>query len=109
MITSSPVSVIEGTPVVPIILCDQAFPLTSNLLKPYANAQSVSKEAVFNYNLSKSRRIVENAFGLVKARLRFIMKRMECKLSNSKLAIRAASTLHNICENFRDDVDEQCV
>lgn len=35
------------------------------------------------------------------------MKRMECKLSNAKLAIRASCTLHNICETFRDNVDEQ--
>ncbi|KAL1442756.1 hypothetical protein MTO96_046256 [Rhipicephalus appendiculatus] len=76
----SPVSGIEGTPVAPIILCDQVFLLTSHLLKPYANAPSGSKQEVFNYNLSKSRRIVENAFGRVKARFTFIIKRMECKL-----------------------------
>ncbi|KAH7933001.1 hypothetical protein HPB49_006354 [Dermacentor silvarum] len=78
-------------------------------MKPYANAPSGSKQAIFNYNLSKSRRIVENAFGRVKARFWFILKRMECKLSNAKLAIRASCTLHNICECFRDHVDEQWI
>ncbi|KAK8773284.1 hypothetical protein V5799_012181 [Amblyomma americanum] len=105
----SPVSVIEGTPVAQIILCDQAFPLTPHLLKPYANAPNGSKQAIFNYNLSRSRRIVENAFGRVKARFRFIMKRMQCQLLNAKQAIRASCTLHNICEAFRDNVEEQWV
>ncbi|KAH7977556.1 hypothetical protein HPB49_002343 [Dermacentor silvarum] len=106
---NSPVSVIEGMPVLPIMLCDQAFTLTPHLMKPHANVPSGSKQAIFNYNLSKSRRIVENAFGRVKARFRFILKRMECKLSNAKLAIRASCTLHNICECFPDHVDEQWI
>ncbi|XP_064483202.1 uncharacterized protein LOC135396090 [Ornithodoros turicata] len=59
-----PASVIEGLPVVPlIILRDQAFPMTPNLMKPYPTAVAETPEALFNYNLSKSRRIVENAFG----------------------------------------------
>lgn len=37
------------------------------------------------------------------------MKRIKCKLSYAKLAIRAISTLHNICETFRDNVDEHWV
>ncbi|KAK8779661.1 hypothetical protein V5799_019001 [Amblyomma americanum] len=105
----SPVSVIEGTLIARILLCDQAFPMMPHLLKPYANAPNGSKQAIFNYNLSRPRRILENAFGHVKARFRFIMKRMKCKLLNAKQAIRASSTLQNICEAFRDNVEEQWV
>ncbi|KAL1472763.1 hypothetical protein MTO96_039121 [Rhipicephalus appendiculatus] len=63
----SPQAMIESTRVAPIILFDQAFPLTGNLMKPYANPQDATPEQVFNYNLSKTRRIVENAFGRLKA------------------------------------------
>lgn len=94
----SPTATIEGAVVGPLILCDQAFPLTENLVKPYPNAGSGTSEAAFNYNLSKTRRVVENAFGRLKARFRYIMKRMECKLPNARRAIRASCTLHNICE-----------
>ncbi|XP_077514083.1 uncharacterized protein LOC144124951 [Amblyomma americanum] len=66
-------------------------------------------DTLFNYNLSTSRRIVENAFVRVKARFRFIMKRIECKPSNAKQATKASCTLHNICEAFRDNVDEEWV
>ncbi|XP_049273736.1 uncharacterized protein LOC125759317 [Rhipicephalus sanguineus] len=102
----SPQAMIEGTRVAPIILCDQAFPLTGNLMKPFANPQDGTPERVFNYNLSRTRRIVENAFGRLKARFRFVAKRMDCHLPNSKRAIRAACVLHNICENFRDCVEQ---
>ncbi|XP_075559184.1 uncharacterized protein LOC142590668 [Dermacentor variabilis] len=104
---SLPVALIEDVEVKPIILCDQAFPLTTNLLKPFSNALPDTHEAAFNYNLSRTRRIVENAFGRLKARFRFIMKRMECTLPNAKHAIRASCILHNICEGLRDTVEQQ--
>lgn len=47
----SPLALIEGTQVPPIILCDQAFPLTPKLMKPFANATSGTREGVFNYIL----------------------------------------------------------
>ncbi|XP_064468466.1 uncharacterized protein LOC135379146 [Ornithodoros turicata] len=103
----SPVTIIEETPVPPIILCDQAFPLTANLMKPFANASKDTPEAAFNYNPSKTRRIVENAYGRLKARFRFIMKHMECRIPTAKRAIRAACTLNNICEALKDSVEQQ--
>ncbi|KAH7945967.1 hypothetical protein HPB49_018282 [Dermacentor silvarum] len=103
----SPASEIEGTRVGPIILCDQAFPLTPNLLKPFANAVAGTREGIFNYQLSKTRRIVENAFGRLKARFRFTSKRMECKLRTAKQAIRSACVLHNICEALKDPIEQQ--
>ncbi|XP_049522640.1 putative nuclease HARBI1 [Dermacentor silvarum] len=102
----TPHAIIEGTSVAPVILCDQAFPLTQNLMKPYANPQDGTPQQVFNYNLSRTRRIVENAFGRMKARFRFVAKRTECRLPNSRKAIRACCILHNICEEFRDNVEQ---
>lgn len=102
-----PTALIEGVSVPPIILCDQAFALTPNLQKPYPSALPDTPEGALNYNLSKTRRIVENAFGRLKARFRFTMKRMECDLSTATLAIRACCVLHNICEEFRESLDHQ--
>lgn len=53
----------EGMILPPLILCDKAFPLGAHLQKPYAHAASDKKEAMYNYNLPKSRRNVEHAFG----------------------------------------------
>lgn len=97
---------IEGVRVPPLVLCDQAFPLSGNLIKPFANAAG-PYEAAFNYQLSRTERIVEHAFGWLKARFRYTMKRMECKLPTAKRAIRAACVLHNICEALNDPVEQQ--
>ncbi|CAK1592570.1 unnamed protein product [Parnassius mnemosyne] len=45
---------------------DSAFSLTENMMKPYAGTHNKgSKERVFNYRLSRARRIVENVFGIM--------------------------------------------
>lgn len=59
---------------------------------------------VFNYQLSKARRVVENAFGRLKAGFRFIMKRMECNLDNVQLVIRTCCVLNNVCEELGEPV-----
>ncbi|XP_070390818.1 uncharacterized protein [Dermacentor albipictus] len=103
-----PLATISGTAVPPLILCDQAFPLTVNLIKPFSHRAQLSEEQrLFNYNLSKARRIVENAFGRLKARFRFILKRMECNIDNARLVIRACCALNNVCEHFGDTVLQQ--
>lgn len=61
----SPAAIIENYSVKPVIICDQAFPLTEYLMKPYLSASPRTTEAVFNCSLLKTKRIVENAFGLV--------------------------------------------
>ncbi|XP_042146329.1 uncharacterized protein LOC115327006 [Ixodes scapularis] len=77
-----PMVTVNGTTVPPLILCDQAFHLISNMLKPYPrkNVKKGSPLEDFNRQLSSARRVVENDFGRVKARFRFIMKRMECEM-----------------------------
>ncbi|XP_065292087.2 uncharacterized protein [Dermacentor albipictus] len=100
-----PLATISGTAVPPLILGDQAFPLTVNLIKPFSHrAQSSEEQRLFFYNLSEARRIVENAFGRLKARFRFILKRMECNIDNARLVIRACCALNNVCEHFGDTV-----
>ncbi|XP_040074822.2 uncharacterized protein LOC120846974 [Ixodes scapularis] len=104
-----PMVTVNGTTVPPLILCDQAFPLTPNMLKPYPrkDVKKGSPQEGFNRQLSSARRVVENAFGRVKARFRFIMKRMECGVDNARLVVRACCILNNVCEHFNDVVKPQ--
>lgn len=101
-----PTKVISGIVVPPLILCDQAFPLSSSLVKPFPhNAPLTPEQATFNYHLSESRIVVENAFGRMKARFRYVMKRMECDIVNVNDVIRGCCILHNMCEQFSDTAD----
>lgn len=58
-----------------VFLADSAFALTENMMKPYAgNHNRGTKERVFNYRLSRARRIVENVFGIMAAIFRVLRK-----------------------------------
>jgi hypothetical protein len=57
-----------------VIIGDEVFPLKTYLMKPYWYAQWSFEEKVFNYRLSRSRRIVENAFGILARRFRVLEK-----------------------------------
>lgn len=104
----NPVATIGGIAVPPLVLCDQAFPLTPNLIKPFGpNGPLRAEQKNFNYHISRVRRVVENAFGRLKARFRFTSKRMECDIANARLVIRACCVLNNICEHFSDAVPLQ--
>ncbi|XP_064475352.1 uncharacterized protein LOC135389217 [Ornithodoros turicata] len=95
-----------GTAVPPLIHCDQAFPLSKSLVKPFPhNAPPTPAQSTFNYYLSRSRIVVENAFGRLKARFRYVMKRTECDTGSVHVTIRACCILHNMCEHFSDVAD----
>ncbi|KAH6923842.1 hypothetical protein HPB50_007788 [Hyalomma asiaticum] len=59
----------------------------------------------FNYHLSSARRVVENAFGRLKARFRILHKGLEADIDNVNRIIRACCILHNICEELSDHCD----
>ncbi|XP_050066615.1 uncharacterized protein LOC126555778 [Aphis gossypii] len=55
-----------GNDVLPhVIIGDEAFPLCTNLMRPYPrdDAQRNEEKKVFNYRLSRARNTVENTFG----------------------------------------------
>jgi hypothetical protein len=53
-------------PVPYTLVADDAFPLTRHTMKPYATDLNKGPlKRVFSYRLSRARRIVENAFGLL--------------------------------------------
>ncbi|KAH6945500.1 hypothetical protein HPB50_008790 [Hyalomma asiaticum] len=98
--------VLAGVKVEPLLLADQAFPLQTHIMKLYPNAGPPgSPTAVFNYHLSSARRVVENAFGRLKARFRVLLKGLECDITNVNAVIRACCVIHNICEELNDSCD----
>ena len=47
------------------VIGDDAFPLRNDIMKPSPFRQLVHEQHIFNYRLSRARRTVENAFGIM--------------------------------------------
>lgn len=101
---------ISGTNVPVVVLGDSAFRFTQFLMKPYPyNATAGNSEKVFNYQLSKSRRVVENAFGHLKARFRRIGKGIDNDIKNATSIIKCCCVLHNFVNERNDSINNNWI
>ena len=78
-----------------IIVGDDAFPLRSNLMKPYSKRKLSVREKIFNYRLSRARRVAENAFGILASRFRIFFRPIDFLPGTTDLIIKSACHLHN--------------
>ncbi|KAK3922770.1 Protein ANTAGONIST OF LIKE HETEROCHROMATIN PROTEIN 1 [Frankliniella fusca] len=80
----------------PAIVADGAFPLTPNLMKPFRQPEIVSDaERIYNYRLSRARRTIENAFGILSSRWRVLRRSYIASVVTSRTIIQACVVLHN--------------
>jgi hypothetical protein len=86
-----------------LIVGDGAFPLMTNLMKPYLITNGMPLiQSNYNRRLSRARVVVEDAFGRLKGRWRILMKRADMDLENVKAIISTCIVLHNVCECARE-------
>lgn len=94
-----PLEIYPGGPVLPYFLVgDEAFGLKNYIQKPYHGRSTgnlpVAKR-IFNYRLSRARRVVENSFGIFANKWRIFRKPLEASLAKVDLIVTAATFLHN--------------
>ena len=75
---------------------DDAFGMTENMMKPYSQLGLTGKARIFNYRLSRARRVVENAFGIMSTRFRIFHREIEMRPENVEKVVMAAVCLHNL-------------
>jgi len=88
---------LQGTDI-PMHFCfvgDEAFPLKTYLLRPYNRKDLQDAERVFNYRLSRARRVIENTFGILVSRWQILSKLICCNPDNAIKIVKALICLHN--------------
>ena len=78
------------------ILRDDAFPLKLWLMKPYLKCSMGLNQRVFNYRLSRERRVVENAFGILTSHFLIFQRPMQQEPSMVARVVMACLVLHNL-------------
>lgn len=79
-----------------VFLGDDAFPLCNNILKPFPGQQEKgSEKRIFNYRLSRARRVSENVFGILAARFRVLRKPLLLEPEKVEIVISSCIYLHN--------------
>ncbi|KAK3907333.1 Protein ALP1-like [Frankliniella fusca] len=92
----------------PTIVGDGAFPLGPNLMTPFRQPQIVSDaERIYNYRLSRARRTIENAFGILSSRWRVLWRTFIAHEENARSIIKACVVLHNLLILNQENVPPQ--
>lgn len=78
-----------------VLVVDYAFALRLNVMKPYSQRGLTMAQRVFNYRLSRARRIIENVFGIMSARFRVLRKPIHLDADRTKKVALACCVLHN--------------
>lgn len=78
-----------------VFIGDEAFALKPNFLKPFCQKELNEERRIFNYRLSRARRVVENVFGILVSRFRIFQTPINFKLETIDSVIMACCVLHN--------------
>lgn len=82
--------------ITPHLIGDNAFPIGVNLLKPFPHRQLTLEECIFNYHLSRARRIIENVFGIISSRFMVLQMEMHFVPDHCINIVSAICVLRNI-------------
>jgi DDE superfamily endonuclease len=82
-------------PVPYVLVADDAFAMRPNLMKPHAQRGLSMVQRVYNYRLSRARRVIENVFGIMSSRFRVLRKPIHLDAEKTKKVTLACCVLHN--------------
>jgi len=99
----------DNEPMPYFLIGDDAFAMKTWLMKPYSRRGMDHEETIFNYRLSRARRVVENAFGILANRFRCLLSKMSVNVDNAAIIVRACVCLHNFLRDRNPAADQLVV
>lgn len=86
----------DGVALPYVLVGDEAFTLSDYLLRPYPEKGGLDLERnIFNFRLSRARRVIENSFGIMVSQWRILKKPIEASVGNTISMVQAIICLHN--------------
>ena len=86
-----------------IFVGDDAFPLKQYLLKPFPFRNQTDEQRIFSYRLSRARRIIENAFGIMSNRFHVLKSPIALAPQKAEKIVLACAILHNVLRKLAVD------
>uniref|UniRef100_A0A1E1VYI0 DDE Tnp4 domain-containing protein n=2 Tax=Pectinophora gossypiella TaxID=13191 RepID=A0A1E1VYI0_PECGO len=84
-----------------VFIGDEAFPLMKNLMRPYPRCRGLSEaQTTFNERLSRARKVVEDAFGILYQKFGIYNKSINMNPIHVDTLILATCILHNIMRSY---------
>lgn len=78
-----------------VFVADDAFPLETNIMKPFSQRQLTHEKELFNYRLSRARNSVECGFGKLATMWRILLRQMDVQPTAASDIVKAITVLHN--------------
>ena len=81
-----------------VFVADEAFQLRDHILRPFPGKSAGAdrqRRLIYNYRLSRARRVVENAFGILVSKWRIFRQPIIAKVETVDAIVKAACVLHN--------------
>ena len=80
------------------LLGDDAFGLRTYMMKPFAARNLTKEQRIYNYRITRGRRIVENAYGILAQRWQVLLGTMQQNSETARLIVQACVCLHNLMQ-----------
>ncbi|XP_030763193.1 protein ALP1-like [Sitophilus oryzae] len=86
------------------LIADAGFPLHTNIIRPYPGSHLGEKKNICNYRISRARRTIESAFGILSQRWRILRNRINACIEVCEHIIHATIVLHNFLQQTEEDI-----
>lgn len=86
-----------------MLFADDAFLLCTDLQKPFSHQQLDHDQRIYNYRLSRARRVVENTFGILANRLRVFRTTISLDPDKVGKITLASCVIHNFLRARRSE------